>query len=109
MTAQDDQNFYEKKERLLHRVEAGTATQAQKAWLIRWGFLEKPKPPLKPTYENPTRTQKAYHHHARRKAVPVSKLEVAGGKGTRRNSYGKIVASPDNERRSVFDKPQTMR
>ncbi len=45
MTAQDDQNFYEKKERLLRRVQAGTATQAQKEWLARWGFLEKPKPP----------------------------------------------------------------
>jgi len=39
MTAQDDQNFYEKKERLLRRVQAGTATQAQKEWLARWGFF----------------------------------------------------------------------
>jgi len=31
MTARDDQNFYEKKERLLRRVQAGTATQATPA------------------------------------------------------------------------------
>ena len=105
MTAQDDQNFYEKKERLLRCVEAGTATQVQKAWLKRWGFLEQPKPPLKPTYKNPTKTKKAYRY----KAVPISKLEVSGGKGTRRNSYGKIIASPDNKRESVPDKSQTMR
>jgi hypothetical protein len=108
-SAQADQTFYEKKGHFLRCVEAGTATQAQKAWLKRWGFLEKPKPLLKPTYASPTRTQKAYRYHARMKAVPVSKLEVAGGKGMRRNSYGKIVASPDNERKSVPDKPQTMR
>ena len=100
MTAQDDQNFYEKKERLLRCVEAGTATQVQKAWLKRWGFLEQPKPPLKPTYENPTKTKKAYRYNARMKAVPISKLEVSGGKGTRRNSYGKIIASPEIGRAS---------
>jgi hypothetical protein len=47
MTAQDDQNFYEHKERLLRYVRAGTATWEQKDWLKRWGFLDKPQPPKK--------------------------------------------------------------
>ncbi len=93
MTAQDDQNFYEKKERLLRYVEAGTATQAQKDWLMRWGFLEKPKPPpLKPTYENPTQTNRVYRYR-RSKATPVSKAEGPGGGGTRMNRYGKLVSA----------------
>jgi hypothetical protein len=45
ITAQDDQNFYEHKEQLLRYVRAGTATWAQKDWLKRWGFLDKPQQP----------------------------------------------------------------
>jgi len=94
MTAQDDQNFYEKKERLLRYVEAGTATPAQKEWLIYWGFLEKPKPPpLTPTYENPTQTNRVYRYR-RSKATPVSKVEGPGGAGAHLNRYGKLIAGP---------------
>jgi len=75
MTAQDDQNFYEKKERLLHRVQAGTATQAQKEWLIHWEFLEKPKLPLKPMHDSPTRTNKVYRYRGPMSATPSAKLE----------------------------------
>ena len=109
MTAQDDQNFYEKKERLLRRVQAGTATQAQKEWLIRWGFLEKPNlPPLKPTYDDPTRTNKIYRYRGAMKATPVAKLE---GPGTCRNRYGNLIApkAKGGKRRSVFVKYQSMR
>jgi hypothetical protein len=94
MTLQDDQNFYEKKERLLRRVQEGTATPSQKEWLIKWGFLEKPKPPpLLPTYENPTRTNRIYRYR-RRRSVPTTKLEGQGGPGTHINRNGKLVADP---------------
>ncbi len=76
MAAQDDQKFYEKKERLLRRVQAGTATQAQKEWLVRGGFLEKPKPPpLKTTYNSPTKTGKVYRYRGPMKAMPVARVE----------------------------------
>lgn len=114
MTAQDDQNFYEKKERLLRCVQAGTATQAQKDWLKRWGFLEKSEPqPLNPTYPgSPTKTDPAYRYRGPIKATPVAKLEGPGGPGTHRNRYGKLVASKRGQRgkhRSVFVKYQSMR
>jgi hypothetical protein len=104
MTAQDDQNFYEKKERLLHRVEAGKATQAEKEWLIRWGFLEIPKPPpLKTTYDTPTKTGKAYRYRGPMKATPVARV---GG-----SPPPKTPTSRKNrpKRRSVWAKSQTMR
>lgn len=76
MTAQDDQDFYEKKERLLRRVQAGTATKVQKEWLIHWGFLEKPKPPpLKPTDDSPTRTNRVYRYRGSMPVTPSGKLE----------------------------------
>ncbi len=111
MAAQDDQNFYEKKERLLRRVQAGTATQAQKEWLIHWGFLEKPKPPLKPTYDSPTHTNKIYRYRGAMKATPVAKLEGPGGPGTRRNRYGNLIApkGKGGKHRSVFVKYQSLR
>ena len=112
MTAQDDQNFYAKKERLLLRVQAGTATQAQKEWLIRWGFLEKPNPPpLKPTDDGPTRTNKIYRYRGAMKATPVAKLEGPRGSGTRKNRYGNLIApkGKGGKRRSVFVKYQSMR
>jgi len=99
MTAQDDQNFYEKKERLLRCVQAGTATQAQKDWLMRWGFLEKPEPmPLKTTYDSPTKTGKVYRYRGPMKTTPVAKLEEPGGPGTRRNRYGKLIAPKKGQR-----------
>lgn len=103
MTAQDDQNFYEKKERLLRRVQAGTATQAQKEWLLRWGFLEKPKLPLKPTYDSPTKTRKVYRYHGPMKTTPVARV---GG-----SPPPKTPTSRKNrpKRRSVWAKSQTMR
>ncbi len=112
MTAQDDQNFYEKKERFLRRVQAGTATQAQKEWLIHWGFLEKPKPPpIKQKNDSPTRTTKVYRYRGPMKATPVGKLEGPGGPGTRRNRYGNLIApkGKGGKRRSVFVKYQSMR
>lgn len=104
MTAQDDQNFYEKKERLLRRVQAGTATQAQKEWLSHWGFLEKLKPPLlKQTYDSPTETGKVYRYRGPMKATPVAKV---GG-----SPPPKTPMSRKNrpKRRSVWSKSQTMR
>jgi hypothetical protein len=113
MTAQDDQNFYEKKERLLRRVQAGTATQAQKDWLVHWGFQEKSEPqPLKLTYDSPTKTGPVYRYRDPMKATPVVKLEGPGGPGTRRNRYGKLIAPKKGQRgkrRSVFVKYQSMR
>ena len=111
MAAQDDQKFYEKKEQLLRRVQAGTATQAQIDWLVRWGFLEKPKPPLKPTHDSPTITNKVFRYRGTMKATPVVKLEGSGGPGTRRNRYGNLVApkGKGGKRRSVFVKYQSMR
>ncbi len=111
MAAQDDQNFYEKKERLLRRVQAGTATQAQKEWLVRWGFLEKPKSPLKPTYDSPTHTNKVYRYRGAIKATPVAKLEGPGGPGTRRNRYSTLIEpkGKGGKHRSVFVKYQSMR
>ena len=105
MTAQDDKNFYEKKERLLRRVQAGTATQAQKDWLLRWGFLEKPELlPLKPTYDEPTRTNKVYRYRGPMKAIPTAKLE--GSKYQPKNQTGR---KKQPERRSVFVRYQSMR
>jgi hypothetical protein len=66
MTAQDDQNFYEHKERLLRYVRAGTATWAQKDWLKRGGFLDKPEPPKQ--VERPQLTKK------QPKRAPVRKV-----------------------------------
>src|SRR6266566_9797539 len=107
MTTQNDQNFYEKKERLLRRVQEGTATQAQKEWLIRWGFLERPKsPPLKPTYDSPTRTNKVYRYRGPMSASPIAKFagspqaEPQPKKGGRKNRP---------KRRSVWVKYQSMR
>ncbi len=104
MTAQDDQNFYEKKERLPRRVQAGTATQAQKEWLARWGFLEKPKPrPLELTYDSPTKTGKVYRYRGPMKATPVARV---GG-----SPSPKTPTSHKNrpKRHSVWAKSQTMR
>ena len=111
MTAQDDQKFYEKKEQLLRRVQAGTATRAQIDWLVRWGFLERPSPTLKPTHDSPTKTNKVYRYRGTMKATPVAKLEGPGGPGTRRNRYGNLVApkGKGGKRRSVFVKYQSMR
>jgi hypothetical protein len=111
MTAQDDQNFYEKKERLLRRVQAGKATQAQIDWLVCWGFLEKPKPVLEPMDGSPTITNKVYRYRGNMKATPVAKLEGPGGSGTRRNRYGNLIApkGKGGKRRSVFVKYQSMR
>ena len=94
VTAQDDQNFYEKKKRLLRRMEARTATLAQKDWLKRWGFLENPKPmPLEPTYDSPTKTGAVYRYRGPMKVTPVAKLEEPRGPGTHMNSYGRPIAS----------------
>ncbi len=104
MTAQDDQNFYEKKERLLRRVQAGTATQAQKDWLVRWGFLEKPKPiPLNPSYDNLTITGKVYRYRGPMKATPVIRV---GGSPPAKTPTGRKNRP---KRRSVWAKSQTMR
>lgn len=74
--------FYEKKERLLRKVRAGTATPEQKDWLRHWGFLEEPKPqPLKPTYSTPTHTNTIYRYRRPMKATPVAKLAGLGGIG----------------------------
>lgn len=119
-SAQADQTFYEKKERPLHRVQAGTATQAQEDWLKRWGFLGQPKPqqkselqPPNPAYPgSPTKTGPAYRYRGPMKATPVAKLEGPGGSGTHRNNYGKLVADKrgqSGKRRSVFVKYQSMR
>ncbi len=119
-TVQDNQNFHEKKEQLLRRVQAGTATQAQKDWLARWGFLGQPEPqqksePQSPnsTYPgSPTKIGPAYRYRGPMKATPVAKLEGPGGPGTHRNRYGKLVASKKGQggkRRSVFVKYQSMR
>lgn len=119
-SAQADQTFYEKKERLLRRVQAGTATQTEKEWLKRWGFLEQAKPQqksgsqsLNPTHQgSPTKTGPVYRYRGSMKATPVAKLEGPGGPGTHKNSYGKLVASKREqrgERRSVFVKYQSMR
>ncbi len=104
MTAQDDQNFYEKKERLLRRVQAGTATQAQKEWLARWGFLEKSKPPpFKPTYDSPTETGKVYRYRGPMKATPVAKIGESPPPKTPTSRKNRP------KRRSVWSKSQTMR
>lgn len=119
-SAQADQAFYEKKERLLRRVQAGTATPDEEDWLKRWGFLGQPKPQQKsesqssnPTYPgSPTETGPAYRYRGPMKATPVAKLEGPGGPGTHRNRYGKLVASKKGQggkRRSVFVKYQSMR
>ena len=104
MTAQDDQNFYEKKERLLRRVQAGTATQAQKEWLARWGFLEKSKPPpLKPTYDSPTEIGKVYRYRGPMKTTPVAKVGESPPPKTPTSRKNRP------KRRSVWSKSQTMR
>ncbi len=104
MTAQDDQNFYEKKERLLRRVQVGTATQAQKEWLARWGFLEKSKPPpFKPTYDSPTETGKVYRYRGPMKATPVAKIGESPPPKTPTSRKNRP------KRRSVWSKSQTMR
>jgi hypothetical protein len=74
MTIEEDHKFYEQKERLLRRVKAGTATQAQKDWLIRWGFLERPKLLIKPTHKSPTRTNRVYRYRGPMKATPIGTL-----------------------------------
>ena len=74
---QNDQDFYEKKERLLRRLHAGIATSAQKDWLAHWGFLESEEPkqaphPLPPTYPgSPTKTRVAYRYRGPMKATPL--------------------------------------
>lgn len=110
MTAQDDQNFYEKKERLLRRVQAGTATQTQKDWLARWGFLEKTEPqqktkplPLKATYDTPTKTGLVYRYRGPMKATPVPRIDGLPPPKTPTSRKSR------RKHRSVWAKSQTMR
>ena len=106
MTAQDDQKFYEKKERLLRRVRAGTATQAEKEWLTHWGFLEKPKsPPLKRTSESPTHTNKVYRYRGPMSARPLAKVEGSPQAEPRPKKGGR-KSRP--KKRSVWVKYQSM-
>lgn len=110
-SAQADQNFYEKKERLLRRVQEGTATQAQEDWLKRRGFLGQPKPQrnpepqsLNPTYPGrPTKTGPVYRYRGPMKVTPVpgTGASLPPQKSARRKNRRK--------HRSVWVKYQTMR
>lgn len=52
------------------RIKAGTATEEETAW---YQSLYEPKPPLTPTYDTPTKTNRIYRYR-QFKATSISKL-----------------------------------
>lgn len=100
MTAQDDQEFYEKRDRFLGYVQAGTATQEQIDWLMQWLFLEWPKvkrvkkPEMSARQVRPGKRASieiVYRYRGPMKATPFAQAKGTGVKGRKGRKKRKKV------------------